>query len=165
MKRKNEAVELMLAKAGIEELSQLLQVSLQALTYIAKPAVGRTAKEPATTVAKQALARVKELREGNKQVKEMIRSGEITNMDAASKQPPRVQLADQGEIVFDTKHDLYFHQCCDCGLIHEVETSWDYADDYEGKERLPLLVTKWSRRAGPPTREEMAERGIEVKDV
>lgn len=156
---KNESKEMMLAKAGIEELSQLLQVALQALAYIAKPAVGRTAKEPATVVARQGIDRIKELRASNKQVKDMIRSGEIAAMDTLSQQPPRIQLADQGEIVFDTEHDLYFHQCCDCGLIHEVETEWHLSKCGEAD-----LVTKWTRRDAPPTKEEMAARGIAIDD-
>lgn len=156
--------DLMLAKAGIEELSQLLQVALQSLNYIAQPAVGRVAKDPATTVARQSLARIKELREANNGVKEKILSGEIAGMDSPSKKPPRIQLADRGEITFDRDHDLYFHQCCDCGLIHEVETDWQ--DDITGSGgQFTSLVTRWTRRDNTPTLEEMKARGIEVSEV
>lgn len=162
--------DLMLAKTGIEELSQLLQVSLQALSYIAKPAVGRVAKEPATGVAKQALQRIKDLRQASSKVKDMIANGQISSMDTLSKIPPKVQLADQGEIVFDTEHDLYFHQCCGCGLIHEVELTWlqDNNDDtrsaWDGWGE-PVLSTRWTRRDGPPTKEEMDRRGISIDEA
>ena len=107
-KNKIEDKRLMLAKAGIEELSQLLQVALQALAYVSMPmnvmdtASGAAKQiEDPHMVARQALSRIKELRESNSQVKDMIASGEIASMDTPSKIPPKVQLAEQGEIVFD----------------------------------------------------------------
>ena len=161
-KKKEVNQEIMLAKVEIEELSQLLQVSLQALKYIAQPA-GANMSEPPGVVARQANEKIGVIRQGHNKVKSMIKKGEIAEMSSPSQVPPKVQLAEGGEIIFSTDHDLYFHQCCRCHLLHEVVVDWIGVPLKPGQRAE--LSTKWTRREAPPTREEMADRGIEVNEI
>ena len=161
-KKKEFNQEIMLAKVGIEELSQLLQVSLQALKYIAQPAGANMPENPGT-VARQAIKRVGDLRFQHSKLRAMVKRGEVAEMSTESKTPPKVQLAEGGEIVFSTDHDLYFHQCCRCHLLHEVVVDWIGVPLKPGQRAE--LSTKWTRREAPPTREEMADRGIEVNEI
>lgn len=163
----NQGKSKMLAQTKVEELSQMLQVALKALSFIGQPAPVKNMPN-SSICANDAMVKIREIRQASKQTADRIESGEIASMTTASKKqtPPVVQLADQGEIVFSSDHDLYFHQCCGCGLIHEVLTEWDIpaASRQEIGDNISL-TTKWTRRDTPPTRAEMAERGIEIEEV
>ena len=163
--------EEMMVQVQIEEYSQMVQTCINALRYImthngpmAKPYT------PASQVAQEALEALKDIRSKAKGFKRDIKNGTIQEMTTASHKntPLKKQLPSGGEIVFTQDHDLLFHQCCDCGLIHEVEVEWvaeTYVDQDGDVLSAPKLITKWTRRDGPPTREEMAERGIQIEEV
>lgn len=156
------------AMVEIERLSTMLQTSIQALKYISQPS-GKTVKlesrrEKAAIVAKQAIAKMQALSNRGQAMKSAIEKGDIKDLEPAT--PPVKRLPPGGEILFTQEHNLLFHQCCQCGLIHEVALEWDIPDKLNQQLGGQLsLLTKWTRRDGPPTEEELVERGFAIKHL
>lgn len=69
--------------------------------------------------------------------------------------PERVTLGEAGEIRLTDAFDILYHQCCDCGLIHEVSLEWMGDRD---------VITRWSRKDKDslPTEADVTEAGHTV---
>ena len=90
----------------------------------------------------------------------------ITGKDGGDNEATHVQLSDGDEIVLTTAFDVFFHKCCDCGLLHSVHLEWeDMNEDHHDPVFRPQLTTKWFRLDnGMPTKEELEGKGHNVID-
>lgn len=163
-KIKKQAADLVRAGEMIQMLTDMVVTSTQALRYIAAPPEAEKSKiillksiglpdpqeevQPANEVAAEALMLLMEIKNGHSR-KPDLRVAET---------PEEVRVADGGEITFTQDFDILYHECCGCGLIHEVELDWDVPLPIEGVK----LVTKWTRKDAMPTAEEVQAVGHKV---
>jgi len=146
--------------ALMNHLNYLIKVMNAGLSYIA----GASAEEKSNIillnrekperqdpveVAQECLGTVFELHQEEK----ARRANEVTLSVVDQDDDRRSQLPDGGEIVFSTNFDVLYHECCGCGLLHEVKLEWDPSG---------TLTTKWFRKDRMPTEEEVLAAGGSV---
>ena len=154
------------ATAMIKHISSLIQPATQALRYIAAEEKDRSEivllksvgigspesnKQPAKEVALECLQVMYDLQQDFT----LPKTSAVKAVDA----PEEVRLVDGDVIEFNTTFDILYHECCGCGLLHEVELSWS---DVNGE---PVLETRWTQKAEMPAKDDVLSAGNKVVEL
>ncbi|MCK5643624.1 MAG: hypothetical protein KAJ19_22685, partial [Gammaproteobacteria bacterium] len=138
--------ELDVAGLSIKAYTDMLQYAISALKYIhaegqveppeqtvkildSMGILFKKSKEvdvlPPKQVAEECLGQIQAINtEFQKYRQQAFEETGIAEKDVGKNEATQVQLSDGDEIELSTDFDAFFHKCCDCGLIHEVQLDW-----------------------------------------
>lgn len=173
--------DLTLATEMLQHMASMILPATQALQYIAEegkdkketniillhqfglPKIDPGDRQPAKEVATECLIIMNSMQmEFNREKK--VNGVSLEPIFKRTKKPEQVQLRDGQDIVFTTDFDILYHQCCDCGLIHEVQLEWDLPSEqaYDAGTKMPSLTTKWTQVTDLPDEADIIEAGHAV---
>jgi len=162
------------ATAMLDHMGAMILPCTQALRYIATgpeeekskiillkqvgiPAPAAQDKQPDKEVAVECLMLLQQIQNDFKEANPLPeKKSHLSLVDT----PEEVRLGDGGEIIFSTHFDILYHECCGCGLKHEVQLEWKM-NSPDGSF-APVLTTKWTQIKALPTEAEVNEAGNTV---